>query len=140
MLKTKRQLLTKELLEQIYAEVETRVEAKFRTRIEQLEREVEERKEEARVWKARYFKEQERSCKLQGQLSLAFKEIKELKEVVQKQKTQIIELKKIVHRRTTEASNAKPEEAEKTKKRSRGRQNGANTLTPCLLNKVGGFG
>lgn len=123
--KTKPQLLTKELLEQIYAEVENRVEAKFRARIEQLEREVEKRKEEAYIWQARYFKEQERSRKLEGQLSLALNEIKELKEVVQKQKTRIIELEKIVHGRKTEVVKVKLAEDEQPEKRSRGRQNGA---------------
>jgi transposase len=123
--KTKSKLLTKELLEQIYAEVEVRVESKFRVRVEQLEREVEKRKEEARVWKARYFKEQERSRKLEGQLSLALNEIKELKEVVQKQRTRIIELEKIVYGRKTEVTKVQPTEAEQPEKRSRGRQNGA---------------
>lgn len=118
-------MLTKELLEQIYTEVENRVEAKFRTRVEQLEREVEEWKEESRIWKARYFKEEERSRKLEGQLSLALNEINELKEVVQKQKTRIIELEKIVHGRKTEVTKAQPAEAEQPEKRSRGRQNGA---------------
>lgn len=118
-------MLTKELLEQIYAEVENRVDAKYRDRIERLEREVEQWKEEARIWKARYFKEQERSRKLDGQLSLARKEIKELKEVVQKQKTRIIELEKMVHGRTTEVSKTPSVAAEQPEKRSRGRQNGA---------------
>lgn len=123
--KTAPQLLTKELLEQIYAEVESRVDAKYRDRIERLEREVEQWKEEARIWKARYFKEQEKSRKLEGQLSLARKEIRELKEVIQKQKTRIIELEKIVHGRTTEVSKTPTVEVEQPEKRSRGRQNGA---------------
>jgi len=123
--KTKPQLLTKELLEQIYAEVETRVEAKFRGRIEKLERELEERKEEARIWKARYFKEQEHSRKLEGQLSLALSEIKELKEVAQKQKTRIIELEKIVHGKKSEVTKPAPAAADHPEKRSRGRQYGA---------------
>lgn len=123
--KTKPQSLPKELLEQIYAEVETRVDAKFRTRIDQLEREVEERKRDARAWKERYFKEQERSRKLEGQLSLALVEIKDLKEVVQKQKTRIIELEKIVHGRKTEVSEVPRTEDEQPEKRSRGRQYGA---------------
>lgn len=123
--KTAPPLLTKELLEQIYAEVESRVDAKYRDRIERLEREVERWKEEARVWKARYFKEQERSRKLEGELSLAHKEIKELKEVVQKQKTRIIELEKIVHGRKTEVSKPALAPVEPPEKRSRGRQHGA---------------
>jgi transposase len=123
--RTAPQLLTKELLEQIYAEVEARVDAKYRDRIERLEREVEQWKEEARIWKARYFKEQEKSRKLEGQLSLARKEIKELKEVIQKQKTRIIELEKVVHGRTTEVSKAPNAEVERPEKRSKGRQNGA---------------
>lgn len=125
MQKTKPQLLTNELLEQIYTEVENRVDSKFRTKIEQLERESEERKEEARIWKSRFFKEQERSRKLEGQLSIALNEIQDLKEVVQKQKTRIIELEKIVHGRKTEVAQAVPAEAEQPEKRSRGRQNGA---------------
>lgn len=123
--KTTPQLLTKELLEQIYAEVESRVDAKYRDRIERLEREVEQWKEEARIWKARYFKEQERSRKLDGQLSLARQEIKELKEVIQKQKTRIIDLEKIVYGRTTEVTKAPPTATDLPEKRSRGRQNGA---------------
>jgi transposase len=122
---TKPQLLSKELLEQIYTEVENRIEAKFRAKIEHLEREVEERKDEARTWKSRYFKEQERSRKLEGQLSLALTEIKELKEVVQKQRTRIIELEKIVHGRKSEVTKVPPAEPDKPDKRSRGRQNGA---------------
>ncbi len=123
--KTKPKLLDKELLEQIYTEVESRVEAKFSSRIEELERIAAERKEEARVWKTRYFKEQENSRKLEGQLSLALSEIKELKEIVQKQKTRIIELEKIVHGRKSEATKAAPETTNKPAKRSRGRQYGA---------------
>lgn len=125
MSQTKTPSLPKELLEQIYAEVESRVDSKYRARIEQLEREVDERKEEARVWKARYFKEQERARKLEGQLALALNEIKELKEVVLKQKTQIIELEKIVHGRKTEVRKGQPTATKQPEKRSRGRQYGA---------------
>lgn len=123
--KTEPRALTKELLEQIYKEVETRVEAKFRNRIEQLERESAQWKEEAGVWRKRYFKEQERSRKLEGQLSLALIEIKDLKEVVQKQKTRIIELEKIVHGRRTEVTKKQEPEPDQPEKKSRGRQNGA---------------
>lgn len=125
MQKTKTHSLPKELLEQIYAEVENRVEAKFRSEIQYLKRQVEEREEEALIWKAKYFKEQERSRKLEGQLSLALKEVKELKEVVLKQATRIIELEKIVHGRKSEVATSKPAETEQPEKRSRGRQYGA---------------
>lgn len=118
--------------EDIYAEVEQRFGAKFEARIQRLEAEVEEQKENARVWKARYYQEQETSTELRGALSLSLAEVKELKKVIgkqqeqiQKQKSEIFELKKIVYGRRTEATKTAPPDDPLPEKRSRGRQHGA---------------
>jgi transposase len=118
------QQLSKKLLEQIYAEVEARVEAKFTHRIECLEKEVERWKDEAHIWRARYFKQQERSEKLEGQLSLAQAEIRALKEVIQKQATEITQLRKQVYGRKSEVVETETPEKPVPQKRSRGRQYG----------------
>lgn len=100
---TKTRATTKADLESLYAEIEQRIVGKFEARIQRLEDEVDEQKEHARVWKARYFREKETSEELRGALSLALAEVKDLKNVVkqqqeqiQKQKAEIFELKKIV--------------------------------------------
>ena len=101
--------LPKEFLEQIYEEVEARVEAKFRHRIESLERQVESLKkeaetarEQARIWRLKYFREREVSDGLRGELSLARKEIRELKETIEKQNARIAGLEKQLYGRKTE--------------------------------------
>lgn len=116
--------LPKELLEQIYAEVEARVEAKFAKKIETLERKVDEAKEEAWHWKKLYFKEQERSQDLRDELSLARSEIKACKEVIEKQAVRIAGLEKQLHGKRTEVSPQPPEEPEQPAKRGRGGQHG----------------
>jgi transposase len=122
--KTATARLPKELLEQIYEEVEQRVEAKFRARIESLEKQVEKYREEAHVWRRRYFKEKERSQALENELSLARAEIKGLKEVIEKQNVRIAGLEKQLYGRKTEASK-KPAPPDSPEKRSRGRQPGS---------------
>ena len=116
---------TKELLEQIYAEIETRVEAKLRKRIEALEADVERWKEESRVWKARYYREQERSKEFENQLSLSRKKVAELEDLIQKQKVRIAGLEKIVHGKKSEVTKPPSAPAEQPEKRMRGRENGA---------------
>ena len=111
--------LPKELLEQIYAEVETRVERKFKQRIEQLENESE-------TWRKKYFSEQAKNRKLEGELGLAKQEINSLKEIIEKQNVRIAGLEKIIHGPTTEsgpAPNTPDDEPES--KRARGRQPGS---------------
>ena len=122
--KTTTTSLPKELLEQIYAEVETRVEAKFTKKIEALERKLAETKDEAWHWKTLYFKEQERSQDLRDELSLARAEIKALKEVVEKQAVRIAGLEKQLRGRKTEVRPPKPDESEQPAKRARGAQVG----------------
>lgn len=121
--KTATPQLPTELLEQIYAEVEARVERKFSSRIETLERQAAEFKEEARSWKKQYFKEKERSQELRDDLSLAHAEIKGLKELVEKQAAEIAGLKKQLHCRKTEKA-AQPKVSEPQPKRERGAQHG----------------
>lgn len=127
--KTAPPLLTKELLEQIYAEVEARVEAKFEAkyskRIEALEAEVAQWKEEARVWKERYYREQERSRAFENELSLSRKKIAELEGVIQKQRVRIAGLEKIVHGKKSEVTKPPSARAEQPEKRIKGRANGA---------------
>jgi transposase len=124
-------LESKDVFEQLYAEAEARIEAKFNRRIAALEktvadlrRECNEWKEEAHVWKTKYYAEQKRAEKLEGQLSLAREEIKELKEVVQKQSKQITALQKQLYGRKTEVVAVEPEAEPLPEKRQRGRQSG----------------
>lgn len=133
-------------LEHLYSEVEKLVGAKFEDRFKRLEAEVErleseverlddevdEQKETARVWRNRYFKEQQVSEEFRGALSLAMAEVRELKtvlkdhrEVIQKQKSRISDLLKIVHGEKSEVSKVTPTADALPKKRSRGRQYGA---------------
>lgn len=123
MSKTATPKLPKELLEQIYAEVETRVERKFSARIEALERKVDEAKESARIWQNKYFKEKDRSQELRDDLSLANAEIKGLKTLVEKQAAEIAGLKKQIYHRKTEKT-PQPDVIEAQPKRSRGAQHG----------------
>lgn len=120
--------IPKELLEQIYAEVERLVEAKFETRVRSLEKEKERLDCESDVWRKKYFSEQERSRKLEGELGLAHQEIKALKEVIEKQNARIAGLEKIIHGKKSEASQSsnQPSDDQQTiEKRSRGRQPGS---------------
>lgn len=132
MTSTKTRATTKADLESLYAEIEQRIVGKFEARIQRLEDEVDEQKEHARIWKARYFREKETSEELRGALSLALAEVKDLKKIVkeqqeqiQKQKSEIFELKKIVFGRRSEVSKAAPANEVALEKRSRGRSYGA---------------
>jgi transposase len=115
--------LPKELLEQIYAEVETRVAKKFESRIEELEKKCERLEAERDAWQKRYYKEQDRAQHLQGKLELANAEIAGLKRLVQKQAAQIQDLQKKLYGKTSEVSKVAPV-AEPEPKRSRGKQHG----------------
>lgn len=116
--------LPKELLEQIYAEVESRVEAKFGKKIKELELKLAKSKDELWHWKKLYFKEQERSQELRDELSLARSEIKACKEVIEKQAVRIAGLEKQLRGRKTEVSPLPLEEPQQPEKRSRGGQLG----------------
>ena len=94
--------ISKDLLEQIYAEVEARVERKLRAEINDLKRQVKKHKEEAQAWKTKYFAEQRRAQKLEDELSLARAEIRELKQVVEKQNLEIAGLKKRLYGKSSE--------------------------------------
>lgn len=130
--KTALPVASKALLEQIYAEAEARIEAKFSHRITALEQTVtdltaqcEQWKEEAAVWKKRYFAEQKRAEKLEGELSLAKEEIKSLKAVIVKQDGQIKALQKQLYGRKTEVADITTIEEEPVpEKRGRGRPSG----------------
>jgi transposase len=124
--------ITRAELEGLYNEIEQRVAGKFESRIERLEKEVDEQKELARIWKQRYFREQEITTELRGALSLSFAEVKELKAVIKKQqkqienqKSEIIKLKKALYGRRSEASKPLASPENPPEKRARGRQYGA---------------
>ena len=126
MTRTKTKALTTADLEQLYSEIENRVEKKWSTRFEQLERELERVKQDRDLWQERYYKEQEVSRQLLGKLELAQAENRALKVEVEKLQARIKELEKELYGRRNEASKDKPalQEREETK-RSRGRQKGA---------------
>jgi transposase len=117
--------LPKELLEQIYAEVEARVERKFSERISALEKRAERAERERDIWQKRYFREQETSRHLQGKLELAEEKIRQLEALVEKQHAQIENLQKQLHKQpeTVQPSNKEPSECKP--KRARGRQPGS---------------
>ncbi len=115
--------LPKELLEQIYAEVETRVSKKFESRILELEKRCEQLEGERDAWRKRYYKEQEKSQHLEGKLQLANAEIAALKELVQKQAAQIHDLQKQIHGKRSEVTKPAPL-ADAQPKRSRGKRDG----------------
>lgn len=115
--------LPKELLEQIYTEVETRVAKKFESRIGELEKKCKRLETERDSWQKRYYKEQEKAEHLEGKLQLADAEIAGLKELVQKQAAQIHDLQKQLHGQKSEVSKPAPPAAP-TPKRSRGKQDG----------------
>lgn len=110
--------LPKELLEQIYAEVEKRVEAKFKDRLDRLEK-------QCKHWKKLYFNEVKRSEKLAGDLSIANARIKELEAIVEKQAVRIAELEKQLYGKKTEVSKKSEPEIEVPAKRARGRESGS---------------
>jgi len=117
--------ISKDLLEQIYAEVEARVERKLRAEINDLKRQVKKHKEEAQAWKTKYYAEQRRAQKLEDELSLARAEIRELKQVVEKQNLEIAGLKKRLYGKSSEIQKT-PEQVEPAPpKRARGKQPGA---------------
>lgn len=115
--------LPKEILEQIYAEVEARIERKFRSEIAELKQRLNSLQEESDAWKKRYFAEQARARGLQGKLELAQVKIKELEKLVEKQRVQIEQLQQQVHGKKNETTPAPIPVTEP--KRSRGRQIGA---------------
>jgi transposase len=117
--------LSKELLEQIYAEVEIRVGRVWEERFRKLERENERLKEERDLWQKKYFKQVEVSEQLQGHLALANARIAELEKKVEQQDNRIKALLKQLHGKKSEA--AKPTELPEAlaRKRARGRQPGA---------------
>jgi transposase len=115
--------LPKQILEQIYAEVEARVTRKFEGRIKQLENKCAALEQERDAWRKRYFKEQEVSRHLQGQLELAQAKIKGLEQLAERQKARIDQLEKQLHGRTSEVSIPDPEQPKP--KRSRGKAQGA---------------
>ncbi|MGH3593179.1 MAG: IS66 family transposase [Pseudonocardiaceae bacterium] len=123
MAKTASSQLSRELLEQIYSEVETRVSRKFEARIRELEKRCEKAEQERDIWRKKYFKEQEKSRHLEGQLQLANAQIKGLEQLVEKQAAQIHALQKQIHGKKSEVT--LPEPTKPVPKRSRGKQQGA---------------
>ena len=124
MTKTAATQLSSEILEQIYSEVESRVERKFQDRITKLERTCERLEKERDEWRNRYFQEQERAGKLQGKLELAEIKIKELEALAERQRVQIEKLQAQLHGKKSEVAPQPVEEPVKPK-RARGRQLGA---------------
>lgn len=126
-IRTTTALIPKEILEQIYAEVEARVEARFRERIDRLEKNCRLSEEAADAWRTRYFSMEERAHKLAGQLKLRDAEIKELKATIEKQNIQIAKLRKKVFGPTSEQDELLPESVDSSlskNSRSRGKQKG----------------
>lgn len=133
------QAIPVDLLERIYAEVEGRVERKFRQEIRELKETVTDLKKElgyqrrradrlsaeVTYWRKKYYKEQERSEKAEGQLSLALTEIKTLKSTVAEQQKDIAKLRHRLYSRKAEATSKASTERLPEPKKSRGRQPGA---------------
>lgn len=120
----------KELLEQIYREVQARVEASLKPQIAELEHKlaVVTRKaatlaRERDEWRTRFFQEQQRARDLQGQLDLAQIKIRELEQLAEKQRAQIESLQQQLHGRKSERGKPAPDEPVQPK-RGRGRQSG----------------
>lgn len=118
------QSLSEEQLQQIYAELESRFEKKYLTRIEELEQKCESLEAEADHWRKKYFYEQKRAQALQGKLDLAQAKIKELEALVERQRAQIAKLQKQVFGRKPDALPVPPA-PEIQPKRQRGKQRGA---------------
>jgi transposase len=123
--KTATPKLSKELLEQIYAEIEARVERKFQGRIEALEKKCARLEEERDAWRKRYFREQETSRHLQGKLELANEKIKQLETLVESQNAQIENLRRQLHKKPETVQPTSEEPSECRPKRARGRQPGS---------------
>lgn len=120
--------IPKEVLEQIYAEVEARVEGRFREQIERLEKQCRLYEEASDAWQKRYFRMEEKARKLEGQLSLRDAEIKELKATIEKQNVQIANLRKKVFGPTSEQDELLSESGNPSiskDARKRGKQMGA---------------
>lgn len=122
--KTTPQSLSEEQLLQIYAEVESRFELKYSSRIAELERKVERLQEEADRWKKRYFNEQKRAERLQGKLELAEAKIKELEALAERQRVQIEKLQQQIHGKKPETLPPVPVSPDEPKRR-RGKQPGS---------------
>lgn len=124
--KPNQQQISAELLERVYAQVEARVEARISSELEELrercrnlEFRCEQLEEERDAWRNRYFQEEERARKAEGQLSLAHAEIKALKTTVAKQQAQIAKLNHQLYGRKSEV--LKDAEPDKTPEPKRGR-------------------
>lgn len=124
MAKTASKQLSSDLLERIYQEIESRIEGKFEDRLQSLETKLRKTEEEREDWRKRFFREQERAERLEGQLALAHEKIRELESVIERQKAQIERLQLQVHGKKNESSMPEPE-PDALPKRSRGRQSGA---------------
>jgi len=122
--KTTPQSLSQEQLLQIYAEVESRFERRYSSRIAELELKVERLQEEADRWKKRYYNEQKRAEKLQGKLELAEVKIKELEALVERQRVQIEQLQQQIYGKKPEALPPVPVSPDEPK-RARGKQPGS---------------
>lgn len=124
MVKAALELISSDLLEQIYREVEDRIERKFASRIRELETKLARSQEESEAWRKRYFREQQRAEKLQGQLELAQKKIKELEALAERQRARIEALEAQIHGKKSEATTKPAPATEPESKRQRGRQSG----------------
>jgi transposase len=122
--KTAELVLSSKQLERIYAELESRFESKYASRIEELEQKCERLELEAARWKKRFFAEQKRAEGLQGKLELAQVKIKELEALVERQRAQIEQLQQQVHGKKPETL-PPPPSPEDQPKRGRGKQSGA---------------
>lgn len=117
------QKLSSELLEQIYQEIEARIERKFEDRIASLEAKLRKAEAEREQWRTRFFKERERAEWLEGQLALAQEKIRELESTIERQRAQIERLQQQVHGKKNESSQPEPQ-PDPAPKRARGRQSG----------------
>ena len=119
--------ISKEVLEQIYAEVEARLEGRFKERIARLEKQCRLYEEAEDAWRKRYFRMEEQYRQVTGQLSLRDAEIQELKAIIEKQNVQIANFKKKIFGSTSEQDVLPPESVEPSSakdSRKRGKQKG----------------
>lgn len=123
--KTSNDLSRKQLLEQMYAEVEARIEKKFESRIRRLEADNERLERERDLWREKYFKQVETTEFLQGQLELADARIVKLEKTVERQGQRIKSLLKQLHGKKSEATKPDNSSANIVPKRARGRQPGS---------------
>jgi transposase len=120
--------ISKEVLEQVYAEAEARLEGRFKERIARLEKQCRLYEEAEDAWRKRFFRMEEQYRQAAGQLSLRDAEIKELKVTIEKQNIQIADLRKKIFGPTSEQDALVPENIEPSSSkdsRKRGKQKGA---------------